>query len=186
MLKLMYNRDYSDGHESDTVTTLSTAAQNARPTRSSPPSSATASGSAIASADKGALLTNTMVYIIGDQLQIPDLKMLAKKKFEEVVTDRWNSGSFVAGLKLLYKETLENDPSMKDIAVKTAGEHVKDLCDRGEFVALCKEEGEIAFDVLKASLTAKATGQAYPNCGSIYNVYRKWKLRYSDCGININ
>ncbi|KAG4433153.1 hypothetical protein IFR05_011366 [Cadophora sp. M221] len=166
MLKFMYNQDYSDGRESDPVT-RSAADQNARTAWSSLPSPVTASSAAIASADKGALLTNAIVYIICDQLQIPGLKMLAKTKFEELVTDRWNTSSFVASLKLLYKETMENDRPMKDIAVKTAGKHVKDLCDRGEFVALCKEEGEIAFDVLKASSVVEAPLEACPYCGSM-------------------
>jgi hypothetical protein len=66
--------------------------------------------------------------------------------------NHWNSAPFVASLKLVYEETLENDRPLKDLAVKTAAKHAKELTDRGEFASLCKENAEITFDVLKASL----------------------------------
>jgi len=89
---------------------------------------------------------------------------LAKKKYEEVISGRkWNSTSFVASLKLLYEETLGNDRLLKDVAIKTAQEYIKDLCDRGDFATLCRETGEIAFDILKASLTEdRASSTAEP------------------------
>jgi len=99
-----------------------------------------------------ALLVNAKVYIIADKYDLQDLKALAKNKYEEVVPENWNSTTFVASLKLLYEDILESDRLLKYVAVETAGEHAKELVDRGEFVALCSEHGELAFDVLKSSL----------------------------------
>ena len=59
----------------------------------------------------------------------------------------------VNSLKLMYEETMEKDRTLKDVAVKTAGDHVKELVNREEFVDLCKANGEVDFDILKASLT---------------------------------
>ncbi|KAK0117806.1 hypothetical protein ONS95_012131 [Cadophora gregata] len=148
MLKFMYESNHSDGRDSDTTSSTQSPAKKAEATGSS------LTFAADTSTTKCLLLTNTKVYIIGDQLQIPDLKTLAKKKYEEVMLAAWDSVSFAANLKLLYEESMENDRSLKDVAIHTAGDHAKELCDRGEFATLCRENGEIAFDILKASLTA--------------------------------
>ncbi|PVH79551.1 hypothetical protein DL98DRAFT_216253 [Cadophora sp. DSE1049] len=188
MLQFMYNRDYSDGRDNDVGTTPSTSlsvsvnTQGAPSSNSSLPSSGFTPTAKSLSEVKGALLTNTKVYIIGDQLQVPELKTLSMKKYEEVVSAGWNSASFVASLKLLYEETMENDRLLKDVVIKTAGEHVKDLCDRGEFVTLCKEKGEIAFDVLKASLTAEPSVTACPFCLQLTNVSHSPPSQYQYYG----
>lgn len=61
---------------------------------------------------------------------------------------------FVASLKLLYEETLEDDRLLKDVAIKTAGKHAIELYGRDDFNTLCREQGEIALDALKASLVS--------------------------------
>jgi hypothetical protein len=99
-----------------------------------------------------ALLINTQVFIIADKYDIQDLKQLAREKYEDVVPHTWDSSSFVASLKLIYEETLESDRLLKDVAVNMAGQHMKKLVDREEFVDLCKNNGVIAFDVMMASL----------------------------------
>ena len=43
---------------------------------------------------------------------------------------------------------------LKDVDIKAASERSKELMGRGEFMTLCKEKGEITFDVLKESLPA--------------------------------
>ncbi|KAI9047406.1 hypothetical protein LZ554_008850 [Drepanopeziza brunnea f. sp. 'monogermtubi'] len=147
MLKFMYTSDYPDGRESDRGHT-----------KPPPPRVG-----ATAPETGHSLLFNTKVYLIGEQLDVQPLKELAKKKFEEIIGDQWNSASFVASLKLLYEGTPEKDRLLKDVATKTAWLNAKQLCDRGEFVALCKENGEIAFDVLRAAVTET------PDCFDCYS-----------------
>ena len=160
----MYNMDYSDGRESDITKNIPRPARKSMESRSSLPSLLATPDFADATTVHGPLLTNTKVYIIGDQLQIQGLKTLAKKKYEEVISDRrWNSTSFVASLKLLYEETMGNDRLLKDVAIKTAQEHITEFCDRGDFASLCMETGEVPFDILKASLVKNgATSIAGP------------------------
>jgi hypothetical protein len=157
MLTYLYTSDYSDGRtatENTAITLPSTPASTSSPAKTSKPGLFTNS----------ALLTNAQVFIIADKYDIQGLKMLAKVKYEEVIPQNWNSASFVASLKLLYEETLESDRLLKDVAIKTAGEHVNELMDRGEFAVLYKENGELAFDVLKASLV-DPPGLRCPSCG---------------------
>ncbi|EKD20163.1 uncharacterized protein L3040_002878 [Drepanopeziza brunnea f. sp. 'multigermtubi'] len=148
MLKFMYTSDYPDGREDDHGAATKAGALTATET---------------APEIGGALLFNTKVYIIGEQLDVQPLKELAKNKFEEIIGDQWNSASFVASLKLLYEGTPEKDRLLKDVAIKTAGKRAKQLCDRGDFVTLCKEDGEIAFDVLKA-VTKSTPKRTCPDC----------------------
>jgi len=50
---------------------------------------------------------------------------------------------------------------LQDVALKAAGEHAHELGDRGKFVELCKAKGELAFDILKATMPP---GGSAPNC----------------------
>ena len=45
-----------------------------------------------------ALVTNVKAYVIAEKNDIPAMKKLAKKKYEEIVPDGWNSVSFVESL----------------------------------------------------------------------------------------
>ena len=94
---------------------------------------------------------------------IQPLKDLAKKKYADVVAYRWNSAEFVQSLKMMYEETVETDRPLKDVAVNVAAKHAKQLVDRGEFVELCKENGELAFDILKTSLELTEPQPAEPD-----------------------
>lgn len=57
-----------------------------------------------------------------------------------------------ASIKILYEETPENDRMLKDVAIKFAASSVEKFLDRGEFVTLCKERGDVSLDLLKSSL----------------------------------
>lgn len=101
-----------------------------------------------------ALLVNAKVYVIAEKYDIPQLKRLARHKYEEVLLEAWNSSEFVESLRLIY-EGIPEQPKVDElwqVAMKTAGKHAKELLDRGEFLSLCKEKGEVATDILKASL----------------------------------
>lgn len=169
MIKFLYTDTYEDGNDSTATATITDptiaakmsqfTAERPQDVQSQPksPQNSTPQSSASTRASKTvepaeAVLINTKVYIIGDKYDIQPLKDLAAKKYGEALPNHWNSAPFVASLKLVYEETLENDRPLKDLAVKTAAKHAKELTDRGEFASLCKENAEITFDVLKASL----------------------------------
>jgi hypothetical protein len=97
----------------------------------------------------------TRIFVMAEKYDIPALKILAKTKFEAAVSSDWNTFALSDSLRLMYDELPDSDRLLKDIAVEAAASHVKELVDRGDFVALCKGNGDIAFDVLKASLSPK-------------------------------
>ncbi|TVY90574.1 hypothetical protein LAWI1_G002952 [Lachnellula willkommii] len=177
MLLYMYTSDYSDGIQpttADSTETTTTPAKDSSRKKGNKairfvPSSTPDPPPGPTQFSADALLTNARVFVIADKYDIQGLKQLATKKYETAVPNAWNCAEFVGSLKLLYEETLESDRVLKDVAVKTAGKHVNDLVDRGEFAALCKVNGELGFDILKASLTAKTLpakncGPSTPSC----------------------
>lgn len=125
-----------------------------------------------------ALITNARVYVIAEQYDIEPLKVLARTKYAEIVPSTWNSTQFVQSLKFIYDGTPDNI-SMKDklreVAMNTAGQHARELMEKEEFLALCKERGDIATDVLKASLNRKAQNPVFGG-----------KLRARQCKIDAN
>ncbi|KAF8853771.1 hypothetical protein BDZ45DRAFT_657540 [Acephala macrosclerotiorum] len=97
-------------------------------------------------------LTNcTKVYIMAEVYDVPALKELAMYKFKNAVGTDWNNGTLATCLAMMYTELPESDRLLKDVAIKAALEHFKELVDTGEFVEVCKAHGEVAFDMLNLS-----------------------------------
>ncbi|KAF7888120.1 uncharacterized protein EAF02_002661 [Botrytis sinoallii] len=122
------------------------------------------------------------VFIIAEKYDIQVLKVLVKTKFEKAVFTEWNTISLSASLRLMYDELPESDRLLKDIAIQAAADHMEELADKGEFAKLCKEDGEIAYDVLKAFLhVANHSAIVCPNCNTKHRgkASNKGKQKYS-------
>jgi hypothetical protein len=100
------------------------------------------------------------VYIIAEKYDVPALKVVAANKYKECLGADWGSisTSFVATLKLIYDGLPDNDPILKNIAIEYAGRNAKNLAENSEYAILCKERGDIAFDVFRASATGAKPG----------------------------
>jgi ribosomal protein S27AE len=114
----------------------------------------------LASEASKALVTAVKVYIIADKYDIPPLKLLSATKYRALLPLHWNSNSFTESLQIIFNGTTENDRLLKDVAVNFAGRKSKELMDRGEFVSLLKGDGEMAVEILKASLPKVSTDMA--------------------------
>lgn len=100
------------------------------------------------------LVTLAAIYVVAEKYDVQPLKLLAQTKYEAILPAAWNTEHFIESLELIYDgipEMSEPD-SMRDLAIKTAAAHAKELMDRGEFMNLCKERGDFATDVFRASL----------------------------------
>jgi hypothetical protein len=98
------------------------------------------------------LVAHTAVYLLADEKDIPALKALAAQKYKENLADGWNSPSFCSTLKTIYEGTPDSDRVLWNAAVICAGSKLKELMDRGEFVELLKENGDIGIAIIKAHL----------------------------------
>ena len=105
----------------------------------------------IASVTDSAVILHAHVYAIAEEFIVPLLKSYAAQKCEEAMSV-WNIVDFVEGLKIIYGIAIGSEHVLKEAVLRNAAEHTKDLCESSEFAALCKENGEVAFDILKASL----------------------------------
>ncbi|CZR56334.1 uncharacterized protein PAC_06222 [Phialocephala subalpina] len=124
------------------------------------------------------LITCTKVYILAEKYDIPASKELAKSKFEKAIATDWNDGSLAAILEMIYTELPEFDCGLKDVALKATSEHIEELVDRGEFADVCKQNGEIAFDVIKGCLEGKNLTKSMgicPQCGQIRASSVSWQ-----------
>jgi uncharacterized Zn ribbon protein len=144
MISYMYTMDYEDGQDNEValVKDLDVFSSTKK----------VKNGRKSIRVSMNPLLINTRVFIIGDKYDVKGLKDLAMTKYIAAISSYWNSASLVASLKLLYEETPTSERRLKDVAIKAAREHIKLLVDNEEFATLCKKQGEIAFDVLKASI----------------------------------
>jgi hypothetical protein len=108
------------------------------------------------------LVTLAAIYVVAEKYDVQPLKVLAKIKYESILPTAWNTKHFVESLELIYDglpEMTEPD-SLRDLAIKTAAAHAKELMNREEFMDLCKERGDFATDVFKASLQQNQTSAA--------------------------
>jgi hypothetical protein len=133
VVKFMYTSDYNDSLGSAITKVTRTAS--------------TKSGTA-----SQALIVNTKVYISAEKWDIPALKKLAVKKFEDALPKKGKLSSFAESLRLMFEETPESDRLLKNVALKFAGKHCKELISMKEFAAMCKKNGEIAVEVLTAAV----------------------------------
>lgn len=98
------------------------------------------------------LLFNTKIYIVADKFDIPALKKLATHKYQtrrSRVLTYWNSPVFLASALLLWNNTMDDDRLLRNAIVIVAGNHIKTLLDRGEFVDLMREHGSFSLDIVK-------------------------------------
>ena len=99
--------------------------------------------------DPASLLVNANVYIIADKYEIEALKKLACLKYEEVLSDTWNTSYFSESASHVFENTVETDRILRDVIVQVASDHVKALLDRGEFVEMLKRHGDISAEIMR-------------------------------------
>jgi hypothetical protein len=106
-----------------------------------------------------ALITNAKVYKFAKKFTIQDLKEMASQKYFEVANSgAYNSPEFIQSLKIIYDRTPATTKmdQLREIAINVASIHAKDLFELEGFATFCQENGKIATDILKASVSLPA------------------------------
>jgi hypothetical protein len=166
VVKFMYTSDYNDSPGSETTTITRTASTKSGTTSQ-------------------ALIVNTKVYVSADKWDIPALKKLAANKFEDALPKEGKSSTFAMSLRLMFEETPESDRLLKDIALKFAGKHCKELISMTEFAAMCKKNGEIAVEVLTAAAIpppSVSLPDKCPGCRQTGGIRSNSRNNWSLCG----
>jgi hypothetical protein len=124
---------------------------------------------------RGPLVTNAKVYILGDKYDISSLKKVAVRKYREVVKDRRNNDTFAESAKMVYANIITDQDELKDAIIEAARTKISQLLERGEFVSLLKSNGDMACDILNATLGKKprschnCSHFRYAICNSCHN-----------------
>lgn len=96
------------------------------------------------------LLLHANLYAVAEQYNIPTLKKAALDKYTTCVVTHWNDTAFVVSLKLIYEATPETDKDLRKVAIQAAAEQIVVVMDKGDFLTITKEDGDLATDILKA------------------------------------
>jgi hypothetical protein len=81
------------------------------------------------------------------------LKKLACEKYTDMLFTSWNSAEFVQTIESIFDGTpdkLLHMDSIRQAAIEAAAKHSKELLDRGKFIILYQERGDIATAILQA------------------------------------
>ncbi|PVH79552.1 hypothetical protein DL98DRAFT_572402 [Cadophora sp. DSE1049] len=172
-LHYLYHGDYSDNSEiipKDGPVSVSKDSQIQSPSnpatakpqstdlaQNTPSNTSTNPGSSDAK-QMDPLLLNTHLFALADYFSIPPLSTLSLTKFQSSLLTRYNTHtpSLVHILTHLYplnpSEMYSRDDPLRAIAIWVAGRNAGVLQDKGEFVALCKENARVAWAVMHVVL----------------------------------
>lgn len=87
----------------------------------------------------------------------------------------WNTVAFIQSIQLIHESTMDNDRALRDIAATIAAENAEALSHQAEFSDLLQKNGEVAYDILKATFRLKMKDEkidgtlACPKCSSNRN-----------------
>jgi hypothetical protein len=90
------------------------------------------------------------MYELAEKYGIHDLKDLARTKFAESVSEKWNGSEFPLAIRIVYATTPENDNGLRDVVVETISQH-KELLSEGSVEEVVKDINGLAFALLKSA-----------------------------------
>lgn len=102
--------------------------------------------------DTPKLMNNVLVYAIAEKYDIPELKELAKRKFETLVNSKWPHEDFHAVTETIFSTTPEEDMGLRQIVMDICRENFQDMLEDEESKATFLNNKLIAATVLDAAL----------------------------------
>ena len=73
------------------------------------------------------MMNNVLVYAIAEKYDIPDLKTLAKGKFQSLARSKWPHGDFYALAEAIFSTTPDSDMGLRQIVLDLCEEHFQDV-----------------------------------------------------------
>ena len=120
----------------------------------------------LGSKSKTPLLDHCKVYVLAEKYDVPELKNLAKSKYEKSISNDWDNDwdddDFIQSLRLMYDETPKSERDLKDVAITVACHQKERLLCYKPFTTLMEDIGEIGVDMMKEELSWR-TRQPLPN-----------------------
>ncbi|TVY40304.1 hypothetical protein LOCC1_G005411 [Lachnellula occidentalis] len=101
-------------------------------------------------------LLHTKVYVLAEKYDVPALKTLASQHFKTCLPRNVLTNAFVESLEIIFTQTPETDRLLKDIALEFVGKNYRRLSNIAEFIDLCKQNGDVAGEVIRTISTVPA------------------------------
>ena len=120
------------------------------------------------------MLFSIRVYNIADKFVVPQLKQLAKKRFETIVKTCWQMEDFPAAIAEAYNCTPKTDRGLRDPLVKSSHENIATLLENDDFQTVLEEVAGFAANLAQC-LAQKTNGPMMrmyrcPGCAGNWSV----------------
>lgn len=160
MLSYLYTLDYSDERlPDDSIETV--VAATLRPHIRHKTKSVAAGGIRSGGPSLGAesetlydprMMNNVLVYAIAEKYGIPELKDLAKRKFQTLASSKWPHDDFHAVTEAIFSTTPDSDMGLRQIVMDICAEHFQDVLKDEESKAAFLDNKDITATVLDATV----------------------------------
>lgn len=98
--------------------------------------------------DESHLLLHTRVYALAEKYDIPNLKVLAKRKFEMAMACYYDAPEFADAIEEVYCSTVDTDRGLRSIVLKAFQMHPR-LATTPDVYDVIKETPSLAFELYK-------------------------------------
>ena len=79
------------------------------------------------------MMNNVLVYAVAEKYDIPDLKDLAKTKFQNLAWSKWPHDHFYALAEAVFSTTPDTDMGLRQIVLDLCEQHFQDILKNKEF-----------------------------------------------------
>ena len=73
------------------------------------------------------MMNNALVYAVAEKYDIPELKELAKQKFQTLACSKWPHDDFHAVIEIVFSTTHDGDMGLRQIVLDICEEHFQDI-----------------------------------------------------------
>ena len=165
MLSYLYTLDYSDERlpddSTETVVAEATLPPHLRHKTKSAAGSETRSGRPSSGVESKPLydpkrLNNVLVYAVADKYDIPELKELAKRKFQGLMNNEWFNVEFEAVRNAVFESTPSQDTGLRQILFQICIDHFEDIVKDIRLRSVVLSNEDLAHALLEHALREKA------------------------------
>lgn len=95
------------------------------------------------------MMNNTLVYRIAEKYGIPELKVMAREKFEKLAWSQWPHEGFATIIEVVYSTTPETDHGLRDIITSICAEHIQEILLLPDVSVVISEHGQLGLGITR-------------------------------------
>lgn len=98
------------------------------------------------------MMNNAIAYATAEKYDIPELKELAKRKFQTLASSKWPHNNFYAVTEAVFSTTPDEDMGLRQIVIDICGKHFRDILKDEESRAAFLNNKAVAVAVLDTAV----------------------------------